>query len=84
VRSRCAGAASQLDGALLVNPHDPGEMADAMRHALQMPLEERRARHRRMWAVLCASDIDGWRTRYLRELRAVGQKVQRKVAALTA
>jgi len=71
VLSRFAGAASQLDGALLVNPHDPGEMAEAMRQALEMPLEERRARYRRMWAVLCASDIDGWRTRYLADLRAL-------------
>lgn len=71
VLSRFAGAASQLDGALLVNPHDPGEMAEAMRQALLMPLEERRARYARMWDVLCESDIEGWRTRYLTDLRAV-------------
>ncbi|NLC36831.1 MAG: hypothetical protein GX772_10390, partial [Alcaligenaceae bacterium] len=69
VLSRFAGAACQLDGALLVNPHDPGEMAEAMRQALLMPLEERRARYQRMWAVLCAADIEGWRSRYLRDLR---------------
>lgn len=71
VLSRFAGAASQLDGALLVNPHDPGEVAEAMRQALSMSREERRARYRRMWEVLCASDINGWRTRYLMDLRAV-------------
>lgn len=71
VLSRFAGAACQLDGALLVNPHDPGEMAEAMRQALGMPLAERRARYQRMWAVLCASDIEGWRIRYLNDLRAV-------------
>lgn len=72
VLSRFAGAACQLDGALLVNPHDPGEMAEAMRQALLMPLEERRLRYRRMWAVLCASDIEGWRVSYLQDLRSVG------------
>jgi len=56
---------------LLVNPHDPGEMADAMRQALAMPHEERRARYLRMWTVLCASDIEGWRMRYLDDLRSV-------------
>lgn len=71
VLSRFAGAASQLDGALLVNPHDPGEVAQAMRQALSMSLEERRTRYRRMWKVLCASDIDGWRVRYLADLRAI-------------
>src|SRR5690606_40682286 len=74
VLSRFAGAACQLDGALLVNPHDPGEMADAMRHALSMPLAERRSRYQRMWAVLCASDIEGWRNRYLSDLRRVGHR----------
>lgn len=74
VLSRFAGAACQLDGALLVNPHDPGEMADAMRHALAMPLAERRSRYQRMWAVLCASDIEGWRNRYLSDLRRVGHR----------
>jgi len=72
VLSRFAGAASQLDGALLVNPHDPGEMADAMLQALSMPQAERIARYRRMWAVLCASDIGGWRMRYLKDLQGVG------------
>lgn len=71
VLSRFAGAACQLDGALLVNPHDPGEMAEAMRQALGMPLAERRARYQRMWAVLCASDIDGWRSSYLADLATV-------------
>ncbi len=74
VLSRFAGAASQLDGALLVNPHDPGEVAEAMRVALSMPREERVARHRRMWAVLCASTIEGWRNRCLEDLRKVKQK----------
>jgi len=71
VLSRFAGAASQLDGALLVNPHDPGEMAEAMRLALCMPREERRARYQRMWSVLCASTIDGWRNRYLSDLQGI-------------
>ena len=30
VLSRFAGAARQLDAALLVNPHDPDDMADAL------------------------------------------------------
>lgn len=74
VLSRFAGAASQLDGALLVNPHDPGEMAEAMRIALTMPLRERIARYQRMWSVLCASTIDGWRNRYLHDLRKVREQ----------
>lgn len=84
VLSRFAGAASQLDGALLVNPHDPGEMAAAMLEALCMPLEERRMRYRRMWAVLCASDIEGWRVRYLRDLRGMVNHREHKAPATAA
>lgn len=45
VLSRFAGVASYFARALLVNPYDPDEIADAMNAALVMPLAERRARH---------------------------------------
>ena len=45
VLSRFAGAADELTEALLVNPFDPDEIAEAMHQALSMDLDERRARH---------------------------------------
>ena len=44
VLSEFAGAAEQLQAALLVNPHDIAATADAIYRALSMPLEERRER----------------------------------------
>jgi len=44
VLSRFAGAAHELDAAVLVNPYDIGGVADGMRDALDMSLEERRER----------------------------------------
>ena len=44
VLSEFAGAAEQLQAALLVNPHDIGATADAIHRALSMPVEERRER----------------------------------------
>jgi len=44
VLSRFAGAVAQLPGALLVNPLDPDEIAEALDQALTMPRAERRAR----------------------------------------
>ena len=41
VLSEFAGAAEQLQTALLVNPHDIAATADAIHRALSMPLEER-------------------------------------------
>ena len=48
ILSRFAGAAAELDTALIVNPFDPDEIAEAMHVALTMRLEERQARHRAM------------------------------------
>jgi trehalose 6-phosphate synthase len=45
ILSRFAGAAEELSDALLVNPYDPDEIAEAMNIALGMPLEERQERH---------------------------------------
>src|SRR5437762_14013282 len=44
VLSQFAGAAKQLDAALLVNPHDVDAVARALVTALVMPLDERRSR----------------------------------------
>lgn len=44
VLSRFAGAAPQLDGALIMNPYDTKEVAEDLQAALEMPLEERRER----------------------------------------
>jgi trehalose 6-phosphate synthase len=52
ILSRFAGAARQLTSALLVNPHDVDEMADALDQALSMSLAERQARWREAWAAL--------------------------------
>ena len=70
VLSRFAGAAEQLEcGAIMVNPHDPANVASGMEQALQMPLEERKARHARMWAVLDANGVDWWSDMFLQRLQ---------------
>jgi trehalose 6-phosphate synthase len=60
VLSRFAGAARQLDGALLVNPHDADALAEAMNRALAMPLGERRERWQSMWAAICDRSPVAW------------------------
>lgn len=53
VLSRFAGAADELTDALIVNPYDADEIAEAMHRALTMSLGERQERHRalrqRVW-----------------------------------
>ena len=45
ILSRFAGAAEELTEALIVNPFDAEEIADAMHQALAMPLAERLRRY---------------------------------------
>ena len=52
VLSKFAGAANELDAALVVNPHDIDGMARAISTALSMPLAERRLRFAAMMARL--------------------------------
>lgn len=68
VLSQFAGAACELKSALLVNPHDPDEIADALERALSMPLAERRERHADMMAVLRRNSLGAWRDRFLGDL----------------
>jgi trehalose 6-phosphate synthase len=70
VLSRFAGAASEMDGALLVNPHDVQGVADAIHQGLVMPLDERRDRWQRMMTAVQAHDVATWRSRFVDDLRA--------------
>jgi len=70
VLSRFAGAAQELRDALLVNPRDTEEVAEALGVALEMPLHERRMRWRRMMDVLEKQDVTAWRNAFLRRLAA--------------
>ncbi len=60
VLSKFAGAANELDTALLVNPHDIDGMARTIATALYMPLAERRMRWEAMMAKLGAGTIQQW------------------------
>ena len=60
VLSKFAGAANELDTALLVNPHDIEGMARTMATALSMPLIERRMRWEAMMTKLRGNTIRQW------------------------
>lgn len=73
VLSQFAGAAAELGGALIINPHDRDALADAMQQALRMPLKERQSRHRDMYAVLEANDIRFWGPSFIDALTRPGR-----------
>jgi trehalose 6-phosphate synthase len=69
VLSRFAGAARELDGALLVNPYDMEAMAQAIGRAFTMPVEARRERFAAMMPSLRRRDVYAWYRSFLRALR---------------
>lgn len=70
VLSCFAGAAAELDGALIINPYDPEGIAEALEEALTMRLEERKERWRSMMHRLRRHDITAWRKSFVETLAA--------------
>ncbi len=68
VLSRFAGAAEELGEALIVNPYDAEEIAEAMHRGLVMPLEERQARHAMLLASVRASSARRYCERFIAAL----------------
>jgi trehalose 6-phosphate synthase len=69
VLSKFAGAAQELDTALLVNPHDIDGMARVLAMALSMPLTERRMRHEAMMSKLESHTIQNWFADFIKALQ---------------
>jgi trehalose 6-phosphate synthase len=70
ILSRFAGAAREMHGALLVNPNDPDEIAEALDQALSMSLPERRTRWRQDYDMLREAGSSSWSRNFLADLRA--------------
>ncbi|HZT47788.1 MAG TPA: trehalose-6-phosphate synthase [Hyphomicrobiaceae bacterium] len=68
ILSRFAGAAEELTDALIVNPYNVEEMANVIRTALEMSLEERRSRHAALMEVLRRNDVTAWSQSFLARL----------------
>jgi trehalose 6-phosphate synthase len=84
VLSQFAGAAEQLEDALIVNPHDPVGMAAAIRKALEMPLTERRLRYQNLMDRIETEDVGWWRERFLSALSAAPAYVPKPPSPLHA
>lgn len=63
------GAARELSEALIINPYDIEQFADAIRNAVEMEPAERQARMERMRRTVEENNIYCWAARFLAELR---------------
>ena len=84
VLSQFAGAARELDSALLVNPLDTVRCADAMQRALAMPLAERQLRWGAAMDSLHANRLSHWRDSFLGALAAARSTQTTAAATISA
>lgn len=70
ILSRFAGAAETMEDALIINPHDPSELAGAMARAMRMTANERRRRHSALLRDVVEHDVGWWSATYLDALAA--------------
>jgi trehalose 6-phosphate synthase len=80
VLSRFAGAAQQLDAALLVSPYDADEVAEALHRARSMDLRERRERHEALWHSVRTEDTSAWHRSYFAALTGAPVRPRAAVA----
>jgi trehalose 6-phosphate synthase len=70
ILSEFAGAARELPDALIVNPYDTEQFADAIRYAVEMEPPERARRMERMRQVVTENNVYRWAGHLLGELAA--------------
>ena len=81
VLSNMAGAAQELDAAVLVNPYDMDGVAEGIQQALQMSLDERRERHADMMKVLKRNDITAWHERFVEALTSARSRGSKRASS---
>lgn len=70
VLSEFAGAARELPDAVVINPYDTEQFAEAIHFGLEMTLEQRQARMERMLRQVQENNIYRWAANFLTELTA--------------
>lgn len=69
ILSQFAGAAEEMGEALIINPHDPLDIAETIKTALEMPQSERIDRHRALYGHLHKHDVAHWSAAFLKRLQ---------------
>jgi trehalose 6-phosphate synthase len=75
ILSLFAGASRELESALIVNPYDTDQVADAIRYSLEMPAEERQSRMHKMRATVKDANVYAWAASLISELCQIPQEV---------
>lgn len=71
ILSELAGASKELHEALLVNPNNLDEIAEAIKEAIEMPVEEQVRRNREMMQRLARYTVQRWAAEFIKSLEGV-------------
>ncbi len=80
VISEMAGVAKELGEAIIINPNNEAEIAEALHQALNMPLEEQRARMSVLQQRISRYDVFKWASEFVESLEKV-QTIQQNYLA---
>ena len=72
VLSEFAGAAAELKGAVLTNPHDQTDLVAGLRQALAMPDHEAVGRQRQLFETVRYYDVERWGQDFLAAVASTG------------
>lgn len=80
ILSEMAGASNELGEAIIINPNNAEEIANALKEALEMPIEEQVKRNQIMQTRLKRYDIRRWANDFIKELFSI-KEVQKRFSA---
>jgi len=83
VLSDMAGAAIELTDALLVNPNNTIQVADAIHEGLSMSRSEQRKRMKKMQARVAEYTVEKWAQDFITELKATKTSKNKTIKSLT-
>ncbi len=71
ILSKFTGAARELEDAVMINPYSIEEFADAIKFAIEMPLDEKKKRMENMRRIVSENNVYKWAGSIITELTAL-------------
>ena len=71
ILSRFAGASQELHGALIINPYDIEQSADAIKAALEMSIEQQTLKMKQMRRTIMNHNVYSWASNILRSMASI-------------
>jgi trehalose 6-phosphate synthase len=71
ILSRFAGASQELHGALIINPYDIEQTADAIKQAIEMPKEQQYQKMKQMRRMIMNHNVYAWASNILKAMASI-------------